>query len=290
MPNPGGPSEPPIGQVIVPGTTPVEAPDVEAVVRATIAVLAETPPAKSTPAAQLANRVDQHIKELQQSKRKLGEELDRVRYEELTHLRNDQRWLENRLSATRSASDNLRTSYDWVIGFNWFSFALIAIGVGLVSFAAFLPDSLPGIGPPKLVAAFAFAALVIGVIVQAMISFRGSRAIFWCRRLVQDGGSAITQSLGTEGSGLPRQNYDLPHRDILTTLTGRGWHRAAASSTLAERVVSRLVISRRISDVSPMARARRHPFGRDRGGGGDQAECGRDRGRMIWGGLTWVVT
>lgn len=68
----------------------------------------------------------------------------------------------------------LHTSYEWAIAFNWFSFALIAIGGGLVSFAAFISLE-PGI--QKAAAILGFTGLSIGVVMQAVISNRGTKAL-----------------------------------------------------------------------------------------------------------------
>jgi hypothetical protein len=122
----------------------------------------------------LEARIDAHIAELKDDKQILREENHFLRFNEVAHLREDVRWLEGLVLWQREASVRLQTSYEWAIAFNWFSFALIAIGGGLVSLAAFI--SLKP-GTRRIVAILGFTGLSIGVVMQAVISSRGTRAL-----------------------------------------------------------------------------------------------------------------
>ncbi len=87
-------------------------------------------------------RVDSHIAELKGDKQRLEEEVNRLRIQEIRHLREDARWLEDLASWQSQELVKTRTSYASAIAFSWLSFGLIAIGGGLVSYAAFFhPDS-----------------------------------------------------------------------------------------------------------------------------------------------------
>jgi hypothetical protein len=122
----------------------------------------------------LEMRVDGYLSELKQDKDRLSREVDRLRGHEIHHLRNDVRWLEERVLHESQALARLQTSYEWAIAFSWFSFALVAIGGGLVSYAAF---ASPHSATQQIVATMGLTSLVIGVIVQAVNSYRGGRAI-----------------------------------------------------------------------------------------------------------------
>jgi hypothetical protein len=160
-------TEPSVGQVIAPITTPPPSIDVEAKARER----------GITPTDRIEARADLHITELKSDKESLREELRIVRYTEIPHLREDARWLEERESSLRESLNTLKTSYEWAISFNWFSFALVAIGGGFVSYASFLP---PPKSPSEMdtrttVATLAVVALLIGVLIQAVVSYRGTR-------------------------------------------------------------------------------------------------------------------
>jgi hypothetical protein len=170
MANPVDRNEPPLGQIIAPGPTSAPSIDVAAKVRKR---------AELTPTDRIEARADLHITELKGDKKTLHAELQVVRYSELPHLREDIRWLEGRESSLQNSLTALQTSYGWAISFNWFSFALIAIGGCIVSYAAFLPapKESDGIGMQRFVATLALASLLIGVIVQAIVSYRGTKTL-----------------------------------------------------------------------------------------------------------------
>ena len=149
------------GKIISPGPSSEHVFNVEAAI--------EKQP-KLTPWDRSDARANQLIKELKDDKESLQNELHTVRYSEIHHLRDDVRWLESRETSLLNALTLLRTSYDWAISFNWYSVGLITIGGCFVSFAAFLPA-------PQFVATFALAALLIGVIMQAIVSYRGTRSL-----------------------------------------------------------------------------------------------------------------
>ena len=100
----------------------------------------------------------------------MNADLNIGRFTEIPHLREDLRWMEARESSLLTSFTELRTSYDWAISFNWFSFALITVGGCVVSYASFLPAS-------KIVASFALALLLVGVIMQAFVSYRRKRTL-----------------------------------------------------------------------------------------------------------------
>ena len=119
-------------------------------------------------------RTESYIGELKSDKLRLRNELVRLRYREIHHLRDDIRWLEeSRLSQTHTLA-TLQTSYEWAIAFNWFSFALIAVGGGVVSYAAFVS---PQSTTQQVVATLRFCSLLVGVALQAFNSFRGTRSL-----------------------------------------------------------------------------------------------------------------
>jgi hypothetical protein len=170
MAKPADQDEPPVGQPILPGAAPAEPIDLAA--RA-------GKQSKVTPTDRIEARADLLITELKGDKATLYAELHVARYSEIPHLREDVRWLEDRESSLKNSLTLLQTSYEWAISFNWFSFALIAVGGSVVSYAAFLPPAQPSAGfdKQKLVATFALAALLIGVIVQAVVSYRGTKTL-----------------------------------------------------------------------------------------------------------------
>ena len=104
-------------------------------------------------------RVDGYLTELKQDKLFLRKEVDRLRLHEIHHLRNDLRWLEERVLNQTQAFARLQTSYEWAIAFSWFSFALIAVGGGLVSYAAFASSHT---ATQKTIATSGLIALTIG--------------------------------------------------------------------------------------------------------------------------------
>jgi hypothetical protein len=162
--------EPRIGQVIAPTTSPTPSINVEATARKR---------AELTPTDRIEARADLLIAELKADKASLHAELQVVRYSDIPHLREDLRWMEGRESSLQNELATLKTSYEWAVSFNWFSFALVAIGGGFVSYASFLPvpQSSTEMDSRTTVATLAVAALLIGVIVQALISYRGTRTL-----------------------------------------------------------------------------------------------------------------
>ena len=170
MANPAEQDNPPVGRIIAPGPTPAESINVAEKARKK---------AEVTPTDRIEARADRHITDLKTSHATLYAELQIVRYTELPHLRDDVRWLEERESSLMNALTLLKASYEWAISFNWFSFALIAIGGCVVSYAAFFPaqNSPGGFDIQKMVATFAFASLLIGVIVQGYLSHRGRKTL-----------------------------------------------------------------------------------------------------------------
>ncbi|HWE35876.1 MAG TPA: hypothetical protein VG406_04830 [Isosphaeraceae bacterium] len=164
MPNPKDRDEPPVGQLISPDVSPPPDVDVEATARRRPAL---------TAAQRAEVSAEQLITELKADKESLRAELRAVRSnrsKEIPHLREDVRWLERRRASLSESLTTLKTSYEWAISFNWFSTAPIAVGGGGVSYAAFLPAT-------KTVANLSFAALLIGVILQAIVSIRGTRTL-----------------------------------------------------------------------------------------------------------------
>ncbi len=107
-------------------------------------------------------RVDSHLAELIRDKQSLQEEVH--------HLREDLRWIEDRGAWQREELARLRTSYALAIGFSWMSFALIAIGGVVVSFATFLHPA-----SQMTIATAALVGLFIGVGVQGYNSWMGTR-------------------------------------------------------------------------------------------------------------------
>jgi hypothetical protein len=119
-------------------------------------------------------RVDSYIAELKRDKLHFQEEVHRLRIHEIHLIRDDVRWLEDLVSEQGQTLARLQTSYEWAIAFNWFSFAIIAIGGGIVSYAAFIPSRTT---VQQAVATLGFASLLLGVSVQAMNSYRGTKAL-----------------------------------------------------------------------------------------------------------------
>jgi hypothetical protein len=126
------------------------------------------------PSERLEARVDSYIAELKGDKLHFRQEVHRLRIHEIHHLRDDVRWLEDHVSWQGHALTRLQTSYEWAIAFNWFSFALIAIGGCVVSYAAFIS---PRSSLQQIVATAGFMDLLVGVVVQAMNSYRGTRSL-----------------------------------------------------------------------------------------------------------------
>jgi hypothetical protein len=155
-------NEPQSGQLIAPVGIPPPPIDVGSKARER---------ARATPTDRIEARADLQISELKGDKESLRSELRVVRYTEIPHLRDDVRWLEDRISSLRDELNILRTSYGWAISFSWFSFALVAIGGGLVSYASFLMDMR------TTVATLAMVALLIGVLIQAVVSYLGTRTL-----------------------------------------------------------------------------------------------------------------
>jgi hypothetical protein len=98
------------------------------------------------------------------------EEVHWLRIQEIHHLREDARWLEDLVAWQNQELVKTRTSYASAIAFSWFSFALIAIGGCLVSYATFVhPEN------QKVIATAAMVGLFIGVAVQGFNSLVGTR-------------------------------------------------------------------------------------------------------------------
>jgi hypothetical protein len=127
-----------------------------------------------SPSERLEARVDSYIAELKGDKLHFQAEVQRLRIHEIHHLRDDVRWLEDRVSLERQTVAKLRTSYEWAIAFNWLSLALIAIGGCVVSYAAFIPSQS---GIQHTIATAGFVSLLIGVGVQAMNSYQGTKSL-----------------------------------------------------------------------------------------------------------------
>jgi hypothetical protein len=127
-----------------------------------------------SPTERLEARVDSYIAELKEDKLRFQLEVRHVRIHEIRHLREDSRWLEERVSWHERELAKTKTSYASAIAFSWFSFALIAIGGVVVSFATFMhPDMQVTIATAGLVGLF------IGVIVQGVNSALGSWLLVW---------------------------------------------------------------------------------------------------------------
>jgi len=127
-----------------------------------------------SPTERLEARVDSYIAELKGDKLRSQTEVHRLRIHEIHHLRDDVRWLEDLVSWQSQTLARLQTSYEWAIAFSWFSFALIAIGGCVVSYAAFIPSQS---SIQQTIATLGFVSLLIGVGVQAMNSYRGTKSL-----------------------------------------------------------------------------------------------------------------
>jgi hypothetical protein len=115
-------------------------------------------------------RVDSYIAELRRDKQRLEEEVQWLRIQEIHHLREDARWLEDLASWQSQELAKTRTSYASAIAFSWFSFALIAVGGCLVSYATFVhPEN------QRVIATAALVGLFTGVAVQGFNSLVGTR-------------------------------------------------------------------------------------------------------------------
>src|SRR6202453_4191345 len=88
-------------------------------------------------------RMDMLLAEYKGDKTSLQAEVTRLRIQEIGHLREDVRWLEeNRLGQTEALT-KLQTSYESTIAFNLFSFALIVVGGAVVSLRPSFHRKLP---------------------------------------------------------------------------------------------------------------------------------------------------
>lgn len=169
MANRDDPGELPVGQIIAPTSAPPPPIDVGARARER---------EKMTPTDRLEARADSLIEELRGDKESLRRDLESARSAEMPHLRADVPWLEDQLHSLREVLGVLRTSYEWAITFNWFSSALVVLGGASVSYAAFLPSA-----HSRPVATLSFAALIVGVLVQAVVSYRGTRTLLRISRV-----------------------------------------------------------------------------------------------------------
>jgi hypothetical protein len=127
-----------------------------------------------SPTERLEARVDSYIAELKGDKLRFQAEVRHVRIHEIHHLRDDVRWLEERVSWQERELTKTKTSYASAIAFSWFSLALVAVGGVIVSYATFThPDMQLTIATAGLVGLF------IGVIVQGVNSALGSWLVVW---------------------------------------------------------------------------------------------------------------
>jgi hypothetical protein len=117
----------------------------------------------------LEARVDSYIAELKGDKQQLEAEVRWLRVQEIHHLREDVRWLEDLVSWQSQELARLRTSYRSAIAFNWFSFALVVIGGCVVSYATFVHP-----GMQITIATAALVGLFIGVVGQGINSWAGA--------------------------------------------------------------------------------------------------------------------
>jgi len=170
MPDGADLGEPQVGQVIAPASVP--APSIDVAARA-------SKREKETLTDRFNAKVDLHITELKADKDRLRVELQVIRQTEIPHLREDVRWLEGRQTSLVTAFTAVKSSYDWAIAFNWFSFALVVVGGGFVSYASFLaaPQSPAEMDKRTVVATIAVVALVLGVLVQGIVSYRGTMTL-----------------------------------------------------------------------------------------------------------------
>lgn len=122
-----------------------------------------------SPSERLESRVDSHIAELKADKQRLREEVHRLRTQEIYHLREDVRWLEDRVDWQSQELTRTRTAYASAVAFSWFSFALVVIGGGVVSYATFVHP-----GMQMTIATGALVCLFIGVVVQGINSWVGT--------------------------------------------------------------------------------------------------------------------
>jgi hypothetical protein len=114
------------------------------------------------------------LAEYKSDKTSLQTEVTRLRIQEIGHLREDVRWLEEHRLGQTEALTRLRTSYESTVAFNLFSFALIVVGGAVVSYAAFVS---PQSSTQLTVATGGFIGLVIGVLLQAVNSYHGSHTL-----------------------------------------------------------------------------------------------------------------
>jgi hypothetical protein len=128
-----------------------------------------------TPTERAEARADRHIEELRDDKKKLGEEIERLRNEEIPRLHSRIQEAEAKLTQQYALMARLETSYEWAIHFTWFSSVLVGLGGAIISYASFVkPEGAIG---EKLVADFGLASLIIGIALQAMVSLRGGKTM-----------------------------------------------------------------------------------------------------------------
>lgn len=153
--------KPNVPEVIVPepGVPPVD-----------MVAKAEKQKAKGpSPTDRIEARADQHIQELQADKTRLLEAIQELQARTIPELQGEVRWLDRNFA-------RLETEYKSAIDFQWTSTIFIIVGSGTVSYASFV-GRLPWGIDSKRFADFGFAALVFGVILQAVNSIRGRRAL-----------------------------------------------------------------------------------------------------------------
>lgn len=120
----------------------------------------EKPP---SPTERYEARVDSYLAELKRDKQELEEEVRRLRFQEIHHLREDLRWLEDLASWQGQELVKIRTLHASAIAFSWLSFVLVIVGGGVVSYAALLHPAWQ-----FTIATLGFVGLVIGVAVQGI--------------------------------------------------------------------------------------------------------------------------
>ena len=121
-----------------------------------------------SPTERYEARVDSYIEELKRDKQRLNEEVGRLRVEEIYHLREDIRFLENLASWYGRELVRVRTLYKSAIAFNLLAFGLVAIGGGAVSYAAFFHPQAQW-----TLATAGFVGLLLGVMIQGYNSWSG---------------------------------------------------------------------------------------------------------------------
>lgn len=130
---------------------------------------------KPSPTDRLEARADKHIDELQADKQRLQEEIKRLQTEVIVEFARTNESLRATLSQQSDYLARLETSYSWATRFNILSFICVTVGGVIVSYAAFIaPGSLLG---QKLVADLGLGSLILGGLLQAVVSYYGSKSL-----------------------------------------------------------------------------------------------------------------